>query len=79
MDKKVTRKIGSFNAATDNGKIISIIIYQDFHIIRSLNKSSQEIPGLKFFETASGQAVNMINENTYEIIGAPESITVKKI
>jgi len=79
MNKTITRQVGSFRAISDSGKYFTIFISQIFHINDEFGKAPEEIPGTKSLRTSSGRPVNMIDENTYEILGDMEKIRVTKV
>ena len=72
MNKKIKKLIDNFKVKTENGKVFTILKYQDSDIdAEAFQQEPQEIPGIISFITPDGKGVNQINENTYQLfIGA---------
>lgn len=77
MDYKVTKIIDNFSVITKTKEIYEILVYQEFFIGNTFGCSPQEVPGLKFYSTSDKRKVNMIDENTYEIIGEENIIATR--
>lgn len=78
--KRVTRKIDSFKVISDSKKLFTIDVYQDFVIDTQFGKDApDEIPINKSYITSAGKRVNMVDENTFDILADIEMIRVKRI
>lgn len=70
MEKEIRR----FIAETDDGEKFTIIEYQNFTTHRPINGPSQTIPGLKRLTLLDGSHVNMIDEETFQIVQTDQII-----
>ena len=81
MSKMVERKVGTFQAKTEQGKIFTIFIMQKF-LMADLafgDTVRQESPISKRLVTSEGRDVNKIDENTYDVFGDTEKYGVTRI
>ena len=67
MSQKTIRRIGSFEATDDQGKLHEVTIYQTF-IKAGSRGGTQEVAGLKSLELGNGSAVNRIGQGEYEVV-----------
>lgn len=80
MSNPVERRVDSFRAKTDAGKIITIIVWQEFTDITPFGQDDRvESPGRKRYATSDGKAVNKIDEKTFEVLGNNEKYIVTRI
>lgn len=56
-------EISRFKAESELGDVYTIIEYQTY-----LDAGTEEIKGLKELQTTDGQAVNMVDNNTFLIV-----------
>lgn len=77
MNLKITKFIYRFTVTTESKEIYEILVFQEFFIGNTFGCAPQEIPGLKSYSTSDGRTVNMIDENTYEIIDVQNIIATR--
>jgi len=68
MDRKTTKRIGSFIAESGDGQEFTILVFQDFHEVRTRGGTT-ELEGHKTLKTTDGEHVNRIDKGHYEIVG----------
>jgi len=69
-----TAEIDRFIAKSDNGTEYIIVETQYFISVRSPDKTIGEIPGVRDFLTSTGEIVNFINGQTYQIAATKETL-----
>jgi len=67
-------EVGRFRAATDSGRMVAIIQYQEYIPAGTLPDPDAEVEGLQYFRTSAGQNVNWIDSDTYVIVGTGEVV-----
>ena len=70
MSHTETVLVESFLAKDRHGQLYTILVYQDFIVTRSLDGHSSRLPGLKSLYTSDQDAVNWVDENTFEIVSS---------
>lgn len=68
MSKKESREVDRFDASSDDGRIFTIVVYQDFIISHSHDGAISRIPGLKTAKTTDGYYANYKDDNTFHIV-----------
>ena len=61
------RMIDQFTATAETGETFTIQLWQEFITVDSLG-GRETLPGLKSLRTDTGQNVNYIDENTFQIV-----------
>lgn len=69
------RQIDRFDAKTDDGRVFSVVVYQEFIDATSIgDKARKWIPGMKRITLSDGSPVNYIDANTFKVFGTDEII-----
>ncbi len=77
MDIKFIKLVDKFTVITESKEIHEISVFQEFFICNTFGCIPQEISGLKFYSTSDKRKVNVIDDNTYEIIDAQNIIATR--
>ena len=77
MDQKIIQLVDKFPVITAAKEIYEIFVFQEFFFYDAFGCIPQKIPGRKFYSTADKRKVNMIDENTFEIIGDSNVIATR--
>lgn len=67
-------QIDRFKAASDDGTVFTVVIYQDMVESRQLGGDVQYIKGLKRCALTDGRHVNMIDATTFKIVSTDQII-----
>lgn len=69
------REVERFSAISDSGKHYTIVVYQNFIDVTTLNSQNrEELPGLKSMITSTGLTVNYIDPNNFQIVQTGEHL-----
>ena len=68
--------LGKFTAKSDSGRTHTIVIYQEWIDASTMDDPGAKIPGMKRLATSSGEAVNRIDEKTFQIVATGETVRV---
>ena len=73
-DRIMRKEIDRFNAKADSGKMYTITIYQEYIPAGTLDSPHDMIEGPKSVFTSSGDRVNRIDSETYQIVQTGEIV-----
>ncbi len=71
--KRVAEK-ERFKVRTDTGKEYTVIIYQEYIDVSSLDNPHAEIEGFKELRTSSGLHLNFIDPKTFKVVETNEIV-----
>ena len=65
----------SFNARTDDGQTIELMVHQDEIDAGTMDNPSAKIPGQKIILTVDGASVNHLDKGKYQIVQTGEILS----
>ncbi|GEM_PF-552652 len=68
MNEKEIREIDRFDVSSEDGRVFTIVVYQNFIISHPHGGATSRIPGLKKAETTEGYHVNHKDDDTFHIV-----------
>jgi hypothetical protein len=77
MGKKMEKKVGSVRAKDKEGKVYTLIVFQEFFDQTALGDATEQwLPGTKWYQTEDGNPVNVTGEGKFEIVGSGVELTL---
>jgi hypothetical protein len=71
---KYSKEVGRFHTKSDKGQIYIIIEFQEYEPAPVFGNPNYVHQGLKSWKTVTGQLVNQIDSETYQIFGTDEVV-----
>ncbi len=68
MNEIEVREIDRFDAISEDGRVFTVVVYQDFIINHYHDGTTSRIPGRKTAKTTEGYYANYKDNNTFQIV-----------
>jgi hypothetical protein len=80
MDEHRRRKIDQFRARADDGREVTIVVYQNYIIVRAtLTEPEERIEGQRESRTTDGRDANRKSDTEFEVLDPDGPFIVRRI